>query len=318
MFSHLLVPLDGSALAETVLPVATALARRLPARISILHVVEPHAPPTVHGDRHLTRAQDAEAYLDQIVERLAGQSVQAHAIVRYGSADVAKEIAATASAVAADLTVLCTHGSGGVRGAIFGSVAQQVLQQGKTPVLLTRPVLYPSHEPLTAFGFRTGSASGTGPSERTAFECRRILVPLDGSETSETALPAATEVARAFAAQVLLLSVVPTPETAPPERAATRLMPSAAAEVLDLEASQVREYLHSVAARLAAAGVVVTGAVERGDAVRMLLQVTQTSGADLIVMATHGRSGLAGAWAGSVASRVIAGTMLPVLLVRIS
>lgn len=293
MFAHLLVPLDGSALAETALPAAVVLARRLPARISVLHVVEPHAAPTVHGDRHLTRAQDAEAYLDQVVEQLAAQHVQARAIVRYGSADVAWEIAATAAAVSADLTVLCTHGRGGVRGAIFGSVAQQVLQQGRTPVLLTKP------------------------SDRRDFQCRRVLVPLDGSETSETALPAATAVAAACAAEIVLVSVVPTPETAPPDRAATRLMPTAAAEVLDLEAVQVREYLQGVGERLAAAGVAVTGAVERGDAVRMLLQKAEASRADLIVMATHGRSGLAGAWAGSVASRVLTHTTVPVLLVRI-
>lgn len=293
MFAHLLVPLDGSALAETALPAAVALARRLSARISVLHVVEPHAAPTVHGDRHLTRAQDAEAYLDQIVEQLAAQHVQARAIVRYGSADVAREIAATAVAVSADLTVLCTHGRGGVRGAIFGSVAQQVLQQGKTPVLLTTP------------------------SERRAFECRRVLVPLDGSETSETALPAATAVAAACAAEIVLVSVVPTPETAPPDRAATRLMPTAAAEVLDLEAVHVREYLQALAERLAAAGVTVLGAVERGDAVRTILQAVQAYRADLIVMATHGRSGLASAWAGSVASRIIGHAAVPILLVRI-
>jgi len=293
MFAHLLVPLDGSALAETALPAAVALARRLSARISVLHVVEPHAAPTVHGDRHLTRAQDAEAYLDQIVEQLAAQHVQARAIVRYGSADVAWEIAATAAAVSADLTVLCTHGRGGVRGAIFGSVAQQVLQQGRTPVLLTKP------------------------SERRDFQCRRVLVPLDGSETSETALPAATAVAAACAAEIVLVSVVPTPETAPPDRAATRLMPSAAAEVLDLEAAQMREYLQAFAERLAATGVTVSGAVERGDAVRTILQAVQAYSADLIVMATHGRSGLAGAWAGSVASRIIGHAAVPILLVRI-
>ncbi|HEY3247093.1 MAG TPA: universal stress protein [bacterium] len=294
MFTHLLVPLDGSVLAESALPAAIALAQRLPARITAVHVVEPHAAPTVHGDRHLTRAEDAGAYLGQIAARLAAQHVEASALVRRGSTDVPKEIAEAGTAVGADLTVLCTHGSGGVRGALFGSVAQQVLRYGATPVLLTKPA---------------------GPAD---FVCRRIMVPLDGSEAAAVALPAAAAIGRACAAAILLVSVVPTPETAPPERAAaTRLMPSAAAEVLDLEARQMQEYLDATVHSLAADGLAASGLIERGEAVRMLLQAAAGRGIDLIVIATHGRSGVAGAWAGSVASRVIGHTDVPVLLIRI-
>jgi len=294
MFSHLLVPLDGSALAQAVLPSAIALARALPARVTLLHVVEPHAPETVHGDRHLTRSEDAEAYLEQIVAQLAGQGVQASALVRRGSGNVATAVAEEAADAHADLVILCTHGHGGLRDALFGSVAQQVLQHGTTPVLLLKP---------------------DGPVD---FVCRTVMVPLDGSAAAASALPAAAAVARACGAALRLVSVVPTPETAPPERAAaTRLMPSAAAEVLDLEAAHTLEYLTAFTTALVADGVTASGQVERGEAVRMLLDAAEVSHADLIVIATHGRSGLAGTWAGSVASRVIGHTAIPVLLVRI-
>ncbi|HEV8352999.1 MAG TPA: universal stress protein [bacterium] len=294
MFSHLLVPLDGSALAESVLPAVILLARRLPARVTFLHVVEPHAPVTVHGDRHLTRAEDAGVYLEHIVAQLAAQGVQASARVRGGSVNVAAAVAEEAAEAHAELIVLCTHGHGGLRDVLFGSVAQQVLQHGTTPVLLFKP-----DRPLD-------------------FVCRTVVVPLDGSEAAAAALPAAAAIARACGASLRLVSVVPTPETAPPERAAaTRLMPSAAAEVLDLEAAHMQAYLTELTATLAADGVSASGLVERGEAVRMLLDAAKVSEADLIVMATHGRSGLAGTWAGSVASRVIGHTGIPLLLVRI-
>jgi len=98
--------------------------------------------------------------------------------------------------------------------------------------------------------------------------------------------------------------------------AAARLMPTAAAAVLESEAMEGMTYLQSVAARTPEAGrPVVT--VERGEAVRTLLDVAARREVDVIVMATHGRSGVGAVWAGSVAARVIARSTRPVLLVRI-
>ena len=71
----LLVPLDGSAAAESVLPAAVTLAQRLPARISLLHTLERNAPPQVHGQPHLTTEPDAERYLQRIADKLAAQDV---------------------------------------------------------------------------------------------------------------------------------------------------------------------------------------------------------------------------------------------------
>src|SRR5919202_2263342 len=76
---HLLVPLDGSRLAEAALPAATMLAERLGARVTLLHVMERHAPATVHGERHLTRAGEAEAYLNGVASRFADAGVPVEA-----------------------------------------------------------------------------------------------------------------------------------------------------------------------------------------------------------------------------------------------
>lgn len=298
MFTHLLVPLDGSRLAESALPAAAELGQRLRVKITLLHILEQSPPETVHGDRHLSRPDEAVIYLAQSAQWLASKALTASFMVhQQEGADVAATIAARASEVGADLVVLCTHGRGGVRGLLFGRVAQQVLQHGTIPVFLVQPSPRGREQP---------------------FSCRRLLVPLDGSEMAEAALPSASAIAGAFGAEMLLVMVVPTVETVSGDRAAaTRLMPTAAAAVLDVEAAQAAAYLRERAARLQGEGRRVTVAVERGTPVRALLDATVRREADLIAMATHGRSGIDAVWAGSVASRITAQSTRPVLLIRI-
>ncbi len=297
MFRHLLVPLDGSHLAESVLPATVFLGHRLGARVTLFHAVERGAPTLVHGDRHLTQPGEAEAYLRQVAEWLATQGVQATSGLSTDVSDVATGIADFASGSGVDLIVLGTHGGSGVRVLLFGRVAQQVLQRGSIPVFLIQP-----------------SAQGRDQT----FTCTRILVPLDGSETAEIALPAASAMAQACRAGLHLVWVVPTVVTVSGERAAvTKLMPTAAAVLLDEEAGQARRYLESVRARLLGKGVEATLAVDRGEPVRVLLDEVVKQRTELIVMATHGRSGVGAVWAGSVASRIVGQSTKPVLLIRI-
>jgi nucleotide-binding universal stress UspA family protein len=297
VFTRLLVPLDGSWLAEAALPAAAELAVRLGARVLLLHVLEAGPPPTVHGDRHLRTDAEARAYLDGAVQWMLGRGVAAEAAVCPESAGVAATIARQAEAAGADLIVLTSHGRGGVRGLLYGRVAEQVLQRGRTPVLLLPP-----------------SERG----REAAFACGRILVPLDGSQAAETAVPPATRIAAACGADLLLVWVVPTVETIAGERAAAaRLMPTAAAALLDVEAREAAAYLENVASRVRAAGREARAAVERGEPVQVLLETAARERADLIVMATHGRSGVSALWAGSVASRVVAAGQRPVLLIRV-
>jgi len=296
MFRHMLVPLDGSRLAEAVLPLVAALGRRLPARVTLLHVVEPEAPPTVHGDVHLRQAAEAEAYLRGAAGWLAGQGVEAGIVVGQG-ADVAGVIARRAAEAEADLVVLCTHGSGGFRAFLFGRVAQQVLARGTIPVLLLPPDAVRREEP---------------------FLCRRLLVPLDGSPMAEAALEPAMTLARIFGAELLLVMVVPTLATLTDDRAAAaKLMPTAGTALLDAEAREGLSYLDGVMARLPRDGIPAARRVDRGEPVRVLLDLLARGDADLTVMATHGRSGVSAVWAGSVASRLVAHTPRPLLLIRI-
>ena len=294
MFSHLLVPLDGSHLAESVLPAAEAIARQFGASVTLLHVIEPRPPARVHGERHLSTVPEAEAYLAEVVAHaFAGLPVRTH-IHGPADADVAASIARHTNELRIELIVLCTHGRGRTRDLLYGSVAQQVLRQGQVPVLLVR-------------------ADGAAP----AFLCERILVPLDGSPASEAALPAAEAVARAFVGRLHLVTIVPTAATVSADRAlAARLLPGATAASLELEEDAMRTYLTGVAERLRGAGVVADAEVARGDPASGVLDAIDRSGADFVVMATHGRSGLSAAWAGSVASRISARCRKPILLVR--
>lgn len=294
MFRHLLIPLDGSRLAESVLPAARALARRLGSAVTLLHVIEQRPPSDVHGERHLATAAEAEAYLRAIADRvLDGIPVEVH-VQSPGDVDVATSVTRHADELRADLIVLCTHGGGGARELLFGNVAQQVLGRGTVPVLLIRP-------------------EGIGQ----AFTCVRILVPLDGSAPSEAAIPVAEGLARAFGGRLMLLTVVPTLATVPTDRApAALLLPGATAASLEIEEEEMRAYLEGVAARLRTAGVEAEALVGRGDPAWGVVETADRTGADLLVMATHGRSGMSAVWAGSVATRIVARCRRPILLVR--
>lgn len=142
----------------------------------------------------------------------------------------------------------------------------------------------------------------------------KILVPLDGSELSESAIPAALEVARRFGASLVLFRAALLPEhlmVSP-----VPLAPSAYTHMQDEIVTGTREYLDAVKARLAGAGVPVETGLVSGDAATQILEFAETQGVDLIVMCTHGRSGFQRWLFGSVAEKVMRHSSCPVLSVR--
>jgi len=298
-FRTFLVPLDGSQLAEAVLPAVERMAVRFQAAVTLLHVLEHQPPATIHGERHLTDSAEAEIYLRVVAERLraAGLAVTTY-IHDAREGDVARSIVDHTEEINADLVILCTHGSSGLRGVLFGSIAQQVLRQGTRPILLVPP----------------------GATERTSiFKLARILVPLDGTPDHEPALAIAGVMARAFAAELQLVLVIPTLGTLSGERAAAGLLlPTTMRAILDLAEQGAVDYLQPIVARWHAAGVAVTAEVARGDPVLTVLDLAARDDADLIVMASHGRAGLDAILAGSVAPRIAGRVRRPLLLVRAS
>ena len=294
---HLLVPLDGSALAEAALPTAAGLARRLGARLTLLHVLEALPPETVHGQPHLAQADEAERYLEGVAQRpLFGALVVDLHVHLHRAGDVPESLMAHAHELGADILVLSTHGGGGLRDLLFGSIALRALQRGQTPLLLVSP-----------------TADGGSP----PFRCERILVPLDGSAGHEPSLPVASGLAQACGARVDLVMIVPTPGTLSGHQAATRaLLPLATKAVLDLAEREAAEYVQQLSGRLASSGVASTAYVGRGEPVASLVEAAEQVAADLVVMATHARGAIAGFWSGSLTPQLMQRLGRPMLLVH--
>ena len=294
--TRVLAPLDGSHLAEAVLPVVERLAAEGATPV-LLHVRERGAPATVHGERHLRTAAEGTAYLEGVAGRLraGGGTVETHTH-DVPEGDVARSIAAHAEEERADMIALCTHGGGGVRDLLVGSIAQQVLRRGAVPVLLVRPA----------------ADGGTVP-----FAPRTVLVPLDGTASAEAALAPAEDLSRALGARLHLVMVVATLQTVRGDRQpGAHLLPATARALLDQQEDDAQAYLEALAARLRATGLPVTTEVRRGDTAAALSDEAAEPGVGLVVAATHGRAGLQAIWAGSVTARLLARSRAPVLLLR--
>ena len=298
MFKHLLVPLDGSPLAETALPTAAGLARILNARVTLLHVIEHNPPAEVHHARHLTNSDEACAYLNEVAHRAFPTEVRVECHVHTSEVrDVARSIAQHTLELEPDLIVMCTHGRSGPRRWLFGSNAQQVIALSKMPV-----VLIPH-----------GLAGGPP-----AFACRRILVPLDGNPDHEQGLTVAVKLATAGEAAIHLVLVVPKPDTLKGERATTgKLLPLTTTVLLEMKLQGAATYLQSHLSALLTAGLPATAEVTRGDPAQAIVDAVQRSSADLIVLGTHGKTGMDAFWTGSITPAIADRSPVPLLLVPV-
>jgi nucleotide-binding universal stress UspA family protein len=298
MFKHLLVPLDGSELAQAALPVSRYLATTLGARVTLLHVIEEDAPDSVHGERHLRRPEEADAYLRGVSLQAGppGSEIDCH-VHAAATGNVAQAIVEHQGELAPDLIVMCTHGRGSFRRILVGSIAQQVVASGNIPVLLIRP----EHR-----------------SRDTAFALATILAPLDGEKDHEQGLDVALELARPTKARLHLLSVVATLSTLAGRDATVRkFMPRTTRAMLELTESDLRTYLLQQVAKIQELGVPAAAALRHGDTAQTIAQAAEALEASIVVLATHGKAGTQAFWTNSVAARVQAQTLRPLLLVPV-
>jgi nucleotide-binding universal stress UspA family protein len=142
MYKCALVPLDGSMVAESIVPFILEIAGPLDMEVALLRVVVPAPPIVVEGSSHVIVEDveklrtDAEEYLNSVAASLRGRGVRVTVQVRFGEA--VAEILAGAREVGADLIAMTTHGRGGLGRLLFGSVAEAVLRQAEIPVFLMR------------------------------------------------------------------------------------------------------------------------------------------------------------------------------------
>jgi nucleotide-binding universal stress UspA family protein len=137
MFKRILVPLDGSSLAEAILPQVQDLAKALGAELFLVRAAAAHVFPGVdptEGEVDVVRK--AEAYVTEVAGRLRDTGIPIHTTVRYGEA--AEEILRHIKDNAVDLVAMSTHGRSGLSRLVLGSVAAQVVHRATVPVLLLR------------------------------------------------------------------------------------------------------------------------------------------------------------------------------------
>jgi nucleotide-binding universal stress UspA family protein len=294
---HILVPLDGSTTAEVVLPIAAYLAGTLGARITLMHVIEADAAPRIHGERHLTGREEAQTYLSEIADRFfAGNQVACH-VHTAAMKDVAYGIVLHEAELAPDLIIMCTHGRGGLRGLLFGRIAQQVAASGNLPVLLIRPEYHSANQP---------------------YACRCVLAPTDGTGRHSQGPATALDLSRATGARLELLTVVPTLKALTGCQAtARRFAPGATQVMLEMEAANLKSHLHSLSGQCQSAGVPAGIHLKRGEPAAVIADVAESLDVDLVVLGTHAKAGTKAFWDCSVGAGVLTRTLRPVLLVPV-
>lgn len=292
-----LVPLDGSALAEHVLPLAASIARHERRTLQLLSVVPPVPTATITAELApaVTRLQlDAEARLRQYLDATAEKLATAYDIpVTWAvlSGSPAEVIAQHAKALDAGLVVMTTHGRGGLSRWWLGSVADALVRRLTVPVLLHRP----GHEPELP-------------------DYSRVLVALDGSKRAEAALgPALTLGSLSPGASFTLVRVLEPPlSVAFPPAAAPAFPP----EWPGAEQAAAARYLERIAERLRERGIEVSTSVLMGTGVaHQLIRLAREMNAGLIAVATHGAGGLERMFLGSVADKIIRSADHAVLVV---
>jgi nucleotide-binding universal stress UspA family protein len=295
-----LIPLYGSALAESALPMAAAIAAKERGKISLLHIIEQDAPGSVHGERHLTQVPEAEAYLDGIAQRYFPQLTVDRHVHSAPIKDVAKSIVHHCAEMAADVIVMSTHGKSGLKTLLFGSIAQHVVAQGSWPVLLTRS--------------RTASV----PPLPATPAVQRVMVLLDGNPGHEEGMAAAAALARDLDCELVLVMVVPTVDTVKGELGATRnFLPSATREVLEIAEQEAKTYLGSRLASPELRLLRVSSSVRRGDPAAMIAQAAAEMKPDIVVLATHGTAGATAFWRGSLTPKLIERLSATLLLIPV-
>lgn len=301
MPANILLPLDGSAFSEHALPAALELTRRLQGRLHLVHVHEPPASLPAQGslvvEAELGRAlrEHEEQYLRDLADRcLSDAGITPRVELLEGP--VATALAAYSHDAGIDLVVMTTHGRGGISRAWVGSVADALVRRSAVPVLLLRP--------------QDGQAAAR------PLECRHVLVTLDGSPLAEGVLEPISLFTRLYHPRISLLRVVaPLQVVTEPAGAVAVLSQDPAA--IEKAVAGARTYLEEMAAPLRAGGLEVATAVQvHSVAAVAILDYAATHAVDTIAMATHGRGGWSRVALGSVADKVMRGTLMPVILYR--
>ncbi len=308
MIRSLVVPLDGSPFGEQALPLAVSIARRAKANIQLVHVhsflIASYAEIQLFDDSLEDQIkQRNRIYLEDLCQRLARETgITVTAVLKDGG--VAEELRDHVTASAADLVVMTTHARGPMGRFWLGSVADRLVRDLPTPLLLVHPHKDP-------------------PNWQADVVWTNLLVPLDGSPLAEQILEPALQLGSLMGAEVTLLRLVPAvwPYPYGVDGASMGQMTQAMIDQVDKMHEQLRKqaqtYLEGVAQKLRARSCrVKTGVGVADHPAGAIIHQAAAPGVSAVALATHGRRGLARFFLGSVADKVIRGCTVPVLVFR--
>lgn len=299
MYTRILVPLDGSKLAEQVLPYVATFAAALGSTVELIRCIEPVSPDMADPAHGILLSQAAESSLTRAKDYLETISLslrRAGLLISHAAyeGDPASKILEAAERDPTTLIAMSTHGRSGLTRWVLGSVTSKMLQVTENPMLVIHP---------------QEGAAATG-----RVKLSHLVVPLDGSRVAEQILPHAIAVAKALKLKVLLVRVTPAPAdyyrymeypVGRYQDFSKEVDEAAQQDLQDTEAKLLQQDLPQVERRLM-----------HGQPAAAVVDVVKEVPESLVAMTTHGRSGV-GRWVlGSVADRVVRHTGSPVLLIR--
>jgi len=281
MFDSILVPTDGSPGSERAFEVAVTLARTHGAAVHVLAVVGDHGP--TDDDWDYSGDSPAEAFIESQADRVDTSDLTVRPVVREGA--VHDEILDYADDADSDLVVMGTHGRTGVRRFLLGSITEKVVRLADVPVLSVKADAEP------------------GP---VSFD--DIVLPTDGSSGAEAAIEPAGTLASATDATVHVVSVVDTRSLG---------IDVGSSVIVDELEAIATDAVESASERLSGMGVkTVETAIARGTPYRAILDAIEDSDGDIVVIGTHGRTGIDRYLLGSVSEKLVRTSPVPVMTVR--
>lgn len=298
--SNILVPTDFSTYANYALKYAVAMAKQFGATLHFAHVLDRAALAGVRGNDMWLGETESHAVIESMREHATSRMAHLRQIADdegVASAEhivlggPAPEILHLTEQTGSTLIVMATHGRSGVEHLVFGSVAEKVVRQSPVPVL---SVKHPEREFVKEYDL--------------SLEIRRILFPTDFSPFSDKALPFAKSLAAEFGATLVIFHATQVPLVLP------EVLPDSAIQLGPQLEDESRELVKKMCADID--GVAVEGEVRIGAAHREIAAYAAETAVDLIVIPTHGRSGLGHALFGSVSEKVVRVARCPVLTIR--
>jgi nucleotide-binding universal stress UspA family protein len=291
MFRKILLPLDGSEIAEMAIPYAEELGKKVDSEVVLFHVC---------GSEHQQYRHMHQIYLEKLAETVSGNmKANGNVTTKLEVGEPSQNICRFVDDNDIGLIVMTTTGYSGLKVAMLGSIADRVCRTVRVPVLFVRPQ----------------DAARTEGKKRLI---NRILLSLDGSDVSKLALSVAEDLAAKLKASLALFQM------------ARAIYPYAAIDyasgipLIDYdklsrdEEKRVRAEMISLEKELREKGLTVTHSVTSGtDAANQIIEAGKKVDADLMIMSTHGRSNV-GRWVfGSVAEKVLRHGETPLLLVNV-